>query len=218
MSEALAKREPPHDFPAIEDAGPKQINVRMAMTGIYALQGLGSMYRCAVKAGFSRSTARRLTANGITVDRCIAEAAKLDPNVAPTKLLEGGRRVLAEQIAFRDPAKMQTRDAVKLFEATEKYFGGHELTPSNALLTVADRLSNIVAMLTVARERGLPVPSIPSFTDAEIVEAKVSVDAASVENSSVSQHKDRASDIDNYDYSAERVEMSTLRRSGDCIV
>ncbi len=127
MSEALTVRG---DMPPLEI--PKGIDIRRAMAGIYHLQGHGSMYRCLVRAGFSRSTARNLTRNGITAELCVAEAAKLDPMVAPSKLLEAGRRRLAESMAFLDPAKAPLRDVVRLFEATEKMFGGHEISASNA--------------------------------------------------------------------------------------
>lgn len=158
----------PVDYP-VETAKPR-IDIRRAMAGVYALQGHGSMLRCCVKAGFSRKTARNLTQRGLSAEECIAEAAKLDPMLAPAKLLEGGRLVLAEQIAFRDPAKMAVRDAVKLFEATEKYFGGHELPTNQQLVTVADRLSQVAALLAVAQRRGLPVPRVEQpFVEAEVV-------------------------------------------------
>ncbi len=170
MAEAIEKRPLPPDFPDPLAGSKGRVNIRKAMAGIYALQGEGSMYRCAVKAGFSRSTARRLLANGITAERCIEEAAKLDPELGPAKLLEGGRRRLAEQIAFMDPRTVPLRDVVRMFEATEKYFGGHELSPTNTLVTVADRLSQVAALLAVAQRRGLPVPRVDTpYLDAEVV-------------------------------------------------
>lgn len=164
MSEALAVQQQPHDFPVVDE--PKNINVRMVRAALLLTQGYGSLTRCLVAGGFSRATARNLQSNGLTAKRCLEEAAKLDPALAPAKLLEGGRRVLAEQIAFRDPQKMAVRDAVKLFEATEKYFGGHELQPVNAIFGLTERLAQIAALLAVAQRKGLPVPS---YVEAEVV-------------------------------------------------
>jgi hypothetical protein len=170
MSEALAVRPLPPDFPAIEPTA-KRVNVRMAMAGIYLIQGYGSMYRCLVRAGFSRATARCYTANGLSEKRCLEEAKKWDDGADPAKMLEAARRRAFAVIDSTDPKTVPLKDAMKMLDTVEKYYGGHELTPSNALLTVADRLSNIVAMLTVARERGLPVPALPAaFVDAELVQ------------------------------------------------
>ena len=136
------------DLPAILDPG-KRVNIRKALAGIYLLDGRGSMMRCLMLAGFSRSTARVQIRNGITAEQCLTEA---------------------QTIALMDPARTPVRDTVRLLEAVEKYHGGHELATTHPILALGDRLAAIAALLTEARRRGLPVPTLPpEFTDAEIV-------------------------------------------------
>lgn len=169
MSEAIAKRDLPADYPITEPL-PKGINIRRALAGIHLLNGEGSQYRCLVKAGYSRVTARRITANGLTAERCIAEAAKLDGISSPAKMLEAGRARAMLAIQACDPSTVPLKDAMKMLDTVEKYYGGHELQPSSVALNVADRLSQVVALLVEAKQRGLPVPALPeSFTDAEVV-------------------------------------------------
>lgn len=157
------------DLPAILDPG-KRVNIRKALAGIYLLDGRGSMLRCLMLAGYSRSTARVQVRNGLTGDQCLAEAAKMDEGASPAKLLEGARRRASQTIALMDPARTQVRDTIRLLEVVEKFHGGHELSTTHPVLALKDRLASLVALLLVARERGLPVPALPpSFTDAEIV-------------------------------------------------
>ena len=200
MTEALAVTPKPTDFPIVEVE--QRINVRTAMAGIYLAQGFGSLTRCLVKAGYSRATARNLTNNGLGAKRCLDEALKLDPTASPAKLLEGGRRRLAESIAFIDPAAVPLRDVVRMFEATEKYFGGHELAPSNVTLGLVDRLAQIASLLAVAQHRGLPVPKVePSYVEAQIVETPKEM--------ALDQRKDRAAGTTEY--------VNSNKGGGDCI-
>ncbi len=181
MSEASPKPLPP-DFPAIETPRDR-INIRKALAGLHILKGSGSTMRCLMLAGYSRATARNLTEKGLGAQACIEEAAKFDPMMAPTKLLEAGRRRMAEALAVIDPTTTPLRDIARAFETTEKFFGGHEIQAASSLTTVADRLQSIVAMLVVARERGLPVPSMEGFVDVEIVPP----DATGIEKSAADQ-------------------------------
>lgn len=196
MNETLEKRPPPHDFPTVETPH-NRVNIRKALAGIHMLNGEGSAYRCLMKAGYSRATARRL--NGLSVKDCIDEAAKLDPLMSPAKLLEGGRRRLAESIAFINPQTAPLRDVVRMFEATEKYFGGHEIQPGNATLNLADRLAGIVAFLVVARERGLPVPDLPAqFLEAKVVAESNSDNCATVNTAQAPTDNESATENGSY--------------------
>lgn len=157
------------DLPAILDPG-KHVNIRKALAGIYLLDGRGSMLRCLILAGYSRSTARVQVRNGLTADQCLAEAAKMDADASPAKLLEGARRRASQTIAIMDPARTPVRDTIRLLEVVEKFHGGHELSTTHPVLALKDRLDAIAALMIEARRRGLLVPVLPdSFTDAEIV-------------------------------------------------
>jgi hypothetical protein len=170
MSEAIAKKPLPSDFPTVEPTA-KGVNIRKALAGIHLLNGEGSQTRCLVKAGFSRATARNLTLKGLGAKECIAEAAKLDAMANPAKMLEAGRARAMLSIQACDPSKVPLKDAMKMLDTIEKYYGGHELASGTVALNVADRLSSIVALLVTAKQRGLPVPELPaSFIDAEVLE------------------------------------------------
>ena len=174
-----------HDLPAIETPHDR-INIRKALAGVYLLNGEGSMTRCLMRAGYSRASARIQTKAGLTAKSCLEEAAKMDVQSSPGKLLEAGRRRAALAIAACDPAKVPLKDSMKMLETVEKFYGGHELAANVALTTVADRLSSIAALLAVARQRGLPVPALPDYQEAEIVasssEPEVTSTAAKLEN------------------------------------
>ena len=168
MSEPTPKQLPA-DFPIVEPT-PKGVNIRRAMAGIHLLNGEGSQLRCLVKAGYSRATARNLTQAGLRAETCLAEAAKLDGIANPGKLLEAGRARAMLAIQACDPVKVPLRDTMKMLDTVEKYYGNREIPPGNTAIGVAARLADIVAMLVVARERGLPVPPLPaSFIEAELV-------------------------------------------------
>jgi len=169
MSEAIATKPLPSDFPVVEPTA-KGVNIRRALAGIHLLNGEGSQYRCLVKAGFSRSTARKVTQNGLTAERCIAEAAKLDGMANPAKMLEAGRARAMLSIQACDPSKVPLKDAMKMLDTIEKYYGGHEIAPVNAIVSLADRLAQLAALLVVAKQRGLPVPDLPpTYVEAEVV-------------------------------------------------
>jgi hypothetical protein len=172
MSEALEKRPLPPDFPIAEPL-PKGVNIRRAMAGIHILNGEGSQYRCLLMAGFSRSTARALGRNGLSAEHCIAEAAKLDGMANPAKMLEAGRARAMLAIQACDPVKVPLKDTMKMLDTVEKYYGGHQIPVSDALLGLGDRLAQIVALLRLGQSRGLPVPVI----DAEIVSEPVATSA-----------------------------------------
>jgi hypothetical protein len=173
MSKALAVKPLPPDFPMVEPL-PKGINIRKAMAGIHLLNGEGSQFRCLVKAGFSRATARNLTQAGLRAETCIAEAAKLDSMANPAKMLEAGRARAMLAIQSCDPKTVPLKDAMKMLDTIEKYYGGHELQPTNALITVADRLAQVASLLAVAQARGLPVPRAEQpYIEAKVIENEV---------------------------------------------
>ena len=122
--------------------------------------------RCLIKSGYSRATARLQKQAGLTAESCIAEAAKLDGMAHPAKMLEAGRARAMLAIQSCDPVKVPLKDTMKMLDTVEKYYGGHEIPVGSALTTVADRLSQIAALMALAQRRGLPVPS---FIDAEVV-------------------------------------------------
>ena len=155
MSETQAKPLPP-DFPVI-DTPETRVNMRKALAGIYLLRGEGSQLKCLVKAGYSRATARIQTQAGLSAKACIAEAAKLDSRANPAKMLEVGRSRAMLAIESCDPTTVPLKDAMKMLDTVEKYYGGHQLQPSSGGLALAERLAGIAALLAVARERGLPI-------------------------------------------------------------
>ena len=165
-TDAIAKRPLPSDYPTVEPTQ-KGVNIRRAMAGIHLLNGEGSQYRCLVKAGFSRSTARKVMQNGLTAERCIAEAAKLDGMANPAKMLEAGRSRAMLAIQSLEPSKARLGDVIKMLDTVEKYYGGHELTPTNAILGLTERLAQLAALMAVAQRKGLPVPSIEAVIVSE---------------------------------------------------
>ena len=175
----LAKRST--DLPAI-DTPQNRINIRKALAGLHLLNGEGSELRCLVKAGFSRSTARNLTQNGLSAERCIAEAAKLDSKANPANMLAAARARALLAIESHDPKTVPLKDSMKMLDTVEKYYGGHEIQPSASILSVAERLATIASLLAVAQARGLPVnaPARP-FLEAKVLsEAVTSTEQRSV--------------------------------------
>ena len=166
MSEAkaLTVKPLPSDYPTVEPT-PKGINIRKAMAGIHLLNGEGSAFRCLMKAGYSRATARRL--NGLSAKDCIDEAAKLDGMANPAKMLEAGRSRAMLAIQSIEPSKARLGDVIKMLDTVEKYYGGHELTPTNAILGLTERLAQLAALMAVAQRKGLPVPSIEAVIVSE---------------------------------------------------
>ena len=65
-----------------------------------------------------------------------------------------------------DPSTVPLKDAMKMLDTVEKYYGGHELTPTNAILGLTERLAQLAALMAVAQRKGLPVPS---YVEAEVV-------------------------------------------------
>lgn len=168
MSEALTKPLP-QDFPAV-DTPATRINIRKAMAGLRILNGEGSVMRCLIASGYSRATARIQTQAGLSAESCIAEACKLDERANPANLLAAARSRAMLAIESVDPKTVRLGDAMKMLDTAEKFYGGHEISPSSVALNVADRLAQVVALLVEAKQRGLPVPALPeSFTDAEVV-------------------------------------------------
>jgi len=156
--------------PKPEDTTTRRINIRKAMAGIYLLQGVGSEAKCLVKAGFSRKTAHTPKGSGLSASACIAEARKLDVNANPANMLATARAramLVIEGVGADAPLK----DAMKMLEVTEKYYGGHELRPVDAIVGLADRLAQMAALLTIGQRRGLPVPTLEADTaiEAEVV-------------------------------------------------
>ncbi len=141
----------------ITDRKSTEINIRKALAGLALLQGHGSLGRCLVRGGFSRSTARRPEANGLTAKRCIEEAAKFDELASPAKLLDLARRRFAATLAAVDPATVPLHHMVRAADTAEKYYGGHQIPADSPTLALAERLAGIAALLAVARERGLPI-------------------------------------------------------------
>mgnify|MGYP001417843249 CR=1 FL=1 len=162
MSEAVAKT------PRVESS--KRINWRKALAGIKLLEGHGSLKQCLIDSGFAEHSARKPQDNGLAADRCLAEAAKLGIDSNPAKMLEAAREKAMLAIAACDPNTVALKDAMKMLDVIEKYHGGHEIAAGHAITSLTDRLTGMVVLLAVARERGLPVPMLPaSFIDAEIV-------------------------------------------------
>ena len=160
--------KPEHpDFPAI-DTPANRINIRKALAGLYLLQGRGSMKRCLIDAGYSRSTARVLAAKGLDAKTCLAETHKLEASASPAKLLETARRRAFAVIEAIDPKTAPLKDVVRLLDTTEKYFGGHAVSAPGSSFSTVERLAAIGALFAIAQARGLPVPapSLP-FVDVE---------------------------------------------------
>lgn len=179
MSEALLASELPRDYPAV-DTPENRLNIRKALAGLYLLQGEGSQFRCLMKAGYSRSTAKKLTANGLTAKRCLEETAKLDNSANPAKMLEVARRRAMLSMESIDPKTAPLKDVVRMLDTVEKYYGG-QIPAMHATLTLSDRLSGMVALLAVAAARGLPVPALPQpYTEAQIVESDNKVESQAV--------------------------------------
>jgi len=172
MSETLQAYELPRDFPIAE--AQTNVNVRKALAGIYLLQGRGSTLRCLLLAGFSRATARLQKQNGLKAEACIAEAAKWDRGANPAKMLEAGRRRAFAVIDSIDPSTVPLKDAMKMLDTVEKYYGGHELAPANVAFGLVERLAQIASLLAVAQHRGLPVPKLePQYVEAKVVSESV---------------------------------------------
>ena len=163
----IATTETPPDFPVV-DTPQNRINIRKALAGLYLLQGRGSMKRCLIDAGYSRSTARLVTQAGLSAESCLKETAKLEASANPAKLLETARRRAAACIEAIDPKTAPLRDVVRMLDTTEKYYGGYAIAAGNQAFSTVERLAAIGALFAIAQARGLPVPAptIP-YLDAE---------------------------------------------------
>ena len=153
--DASALTAPPEDALDEKPKRRERINMRMAIAGIRFARGEGSLAQCLIKSGFSRVTVRSATRNGLTVERCLEEAAKIDKDTSPSKLLEVGRATFLKTVAMTDPTTLSVRDATRALDVTEKYFGGHvSPTSPDAALSVLDRISTVMALALVLQERG----------------------------------------------------------------
>ena len=139
------------------------INYRKAMAGVYFLRGDGSLYRCLRKAGFAHSTSRVSLRAGLSAEICIAEANKLNKGASPAKLLQAARERAYQTILAFDPSTGSVGDIGRVLDIAEKHFGSRELPPSQVETTLVDRLTQIVAYLVVAQQRGLPVPRLDAL-------------------------------------------------------
>lgn len=151
----------PDELQTIPDERPKRtpprVNVRKAMAGIRLARGEGSLAACLVASGFSRATSRSQLRNGLTAEQCLAEAEKLGADTSPAKLLETGRRTLLETVAMAEPGSISVRDATRLLDVTEKYFGGHVSPLAPQAVSVAERMGTVLALAVIIQERSQPV-------------------------------------------------------------
>ncbi len=105
------------------------INIRMARVGLGILNGK-STKQALIAAGYAEATARRPTGNGLTAERCLLEASKLDRSADPGTMLEAARRLQLKQIrAILSAPESQLLDKTlaltipRITETVERYHG-----------------------------------------------------------------------------------------------
>lgn len=138
---------------AQEPTTPKRapINMRLALTGAALLSGK-PIKHAAMGSGYAESTAANPARNGITVDRCLAELAKVNPDAVPAKLLGLGRTRLLEHLQSTDGTKMRTGEVARLVDVMERAYGaGQPLDALDEGRDIPDR-ETFLGMLAHMRE------------------------------------------------------------------
>lgn len=134
---------------------PRGVNMRKALAGVELLKGK-ALKPALIAAGFSPATANNPNGNGLGVNRCIAEAEKLDPSLDPATLLAGARRAFQRKLEHLNgsmPAIRKTRPAeiARMTEVAEKFYGGGDGSVSDPR-KFGDRMAWMLEVLDRVRE------------------------------------------------------------------
>lgn len=163
----------PADLERVKKPTPRRVplNIRMARAGLNILTGL-SLKRALIKAGYAEKTAHNPAANGLVAERCLLEAAKLDPSADPRNLVDSARRVALRQLrSFEGMSERDLRDGKaigaihKLWETAERYHGkGRSSESEKRMLGFGERLLELRVMADAILGRGL-APGAPRVLD-----------------------------------------------------
>ncbi len=141
---------------------PAGLNIRMARAGCFVLQGM-SLKRALIRAGYSESTARKPRRNGLTAERCLIEASKLDKSADPRTLLRESRALAIRQVKALaalpdsrlvdgDPARIIPR----ILETAERWHGDTPDDPeSRSRRDFTRRAADVLELVSELQRRGM---------------------------------------------------------------
>jgi len=141
---------------------PPGLNIRRARAGLFVLQGM-SLKQALMKAGYAEVTARAPTANGLTAERCLLEASKLDKSSDPGTMLEAARRLGLRQVrAWLKLGDSRLTDKVgalaipRLVETIERYHGAADVAAvERESRSFVDRAFTMRAVIEELDKRGM---------------------------------------------------------------